>query len=141
MPGVVFRLPLRQTEGFVRSLVDLMGCDLPVPYHTMMSRRRRMVDAVVETSANKRPTDIVLDSTGLKFFGAGEWARARHGETPLHRIVLERTGKGIDLARGRAFHPKSLGPGPIHNTRHPFRTLSCNIEEPGRIKRERQRSP
>ena len=78
---VVFRLPLRQTEGFVRSLVDLMGCDLPVPDHTTLSRRRRTVDVVVETSTNKRSTDIVLDFTGLKFFGAGEWARAKHGET------------------------------------------------------------
>ena len=81
MLGVVFRLPLRQTEGFVRSLVDVMGCDLPVPDHTTLSRRRRTVDVVVETSTNKRSTDIVLDSTGLKFFGAGEWARAKHGET------------------------------------------------------------
>ena len=81
MLGVVFRLPLRQTEGFVSSLVDLMGCDLPVPDHTTLSRRRRTVDVVVETSTNKRSTDIVLDSTGLKFFGAGEWARAKHGET------------------------------------------------------------
>ena len=81
MLGVVFRLPLRQTEGFVRSLVDLMGCDLPVPDHTTLSRPRRTVDVVVETSTNKRSTDIVLDSTGLKFFGAGKWARAKHGET------------------------------------------------------------
>ena len=81
MLGMVFRLPLRQTEGFVRSLVDVMGCDLPVPDHTTLSRRRRTVDVVVETSTNKWPTDIVLDSTGLKFFGAGEWARAKHGET------------------------------------------------------------
>ena len=56
MLGVVFRLPLRQTEGFVRSLVDLMGCDLPVPDHTTLSRRRRTVDVVVETSTNKRST-------------------------------------------------------------------------------------
>ena len=39
------------------------------------------MDVALETGTNKRPTDIVLDSTGLKFFGAGEWARARHGET------------------------------------------------------------
>ena len=81
MLGMVFKLPLRQTEGFVRSLVDVMGCELPVPDHTTLSRRRRTVDVVVETSTNKWPTDIVLDSTGLKFFGAGEWARAKHGET------------------------------------------------------------
>ena len=78
--GAVFRLPLRQTEGFVRSIVDLMGRDLPVPDNTTLSRWRT-VDVVPETGTNKRPTDIVLDSTGLKFFGAGEWARARHGET------------------------------------------------------------
>ena len=65
----------------MRSLVDLVGCDLPVPDHTTLSRRRRTVDVVVETSRNKWPTDIVLDSTGLKFFGAGERARAKHGET------------------------------------------------------------
>ncbi len=81
MLGVVFRLPLRQTEGFVCSLVDLMGCDLPVPDHTTLSRGRRTVDVVMESSTNKWPADIVLDSMGLKFFGAGEWARAKHGET------------------------------------------------------------
>ena len=74
MLGVVFRLPLRQTEGFVRSLVDLMGCDLPVPDHTTLSRRRRTVDVVVETSTNKRSTDIVLYRTrflGHKFVSCG----------------------------------------------------------------------
>ena len=69
-----------------------MGCGLPVPDHTTLSRRRRTVDVVVETSTNKRSMDIVLDSTGLKFFGAGEWARAKHGETrrswrKLHILV------------------------------------------------------
>ena len=84
-------LPLRQTESLVRSIVDLMGWDLPVPDHTTLSRRRRTVDVALETGTNKRPTDIVLDSTGLKFFGAGE-SRAKHGETrrswrKLHILV------------------------------------------------------
>ena len=78
--GAAFRLPLRQTEDFVHSLMDLMGFALPVPDHTPLSRRRRTVDVALETGTNKRSTDIVLDSTGLKFFGAGE-SRARHGET------------------------------------------------------------
>ena len=89
--GAAFRLPLRQTEGFVRSIVDLMGWDLPVPDHTTLSRRRRTVDVALETGTNKQPTDIVLDSTGLKFFGAGE-SRAKHGEArrswrKLHILV------------------------------------------------------
>ena len=78
MLGAAFRLPLRQTEGFVRSIVGLMGWDLPVPDHTPLSRRRT-VDVVLETGTNKQPTDIALDSAGLKFFGVGE-SRAKHGE-------------------------------------------------------------
>lgn len=79
--GAVYRLPLRQTEGFVGSLLALIGADLPAPDHTTLSRRRRTVAVDMHTSGHRRPTDIVLDSTGLKFYGAGEWARARHGET------------------------------------------------------------
>ena len=81
MLGQVFGQPLRQTEGFVRSILALMGCDLPVPDHSTLARRRRSVAVACQTSTNQRPTDIALDSTGLKFFGAGEWARQKHGET------------------------------------------------------------
>ena len=70
MLGTVFGLPLRQTEGFVRSIFALMGCELIVPDHTTLARRRRTVVVSSEVSTNKKPTDIVLDSTGLKFFGA-----------------------------------------------------------------------
>ena len=79
--GAVLRLPLRQTEGFVRSLMDVMQVDLAVPDHTTLARRRRTVDVHQRRWPRKGPVDIVIDRTGLKFFGAGEWARARHGET------------------------------------------------------------
>jgi hypothetical protein len=78
--GSVYRLPLRQTEGFVRSLFSLMGVVIPVPDHTTLARRRRTVAIDMHTSAHTQPTDIVLDSTGLKFLGPGEWDRAKHGE-------------------------------------------------------------
>jgi len=81
MLGAVFGLPLRQTEGFTRSIFALMGCELIVPDHTTLARRRRTVTVNPEVSTNRRPTDIVLDSTGLKFFGAGEWSRQKYGET------------------------------------------------------------
>jgi hypothetical protein len=79
--GAVYRLPLRQTEGFVRSLLDLMDAGVPAPDHTTLSRRRRTVAVDMRVSAHTKPTDIALDSTGLKFYGAGEWARQKHGET------------------------------------------------------------
>jgi hypothetical protein len=79
--GAVRRLPLRQTEGFVRSLMEVTKLDLAVPDHTTLARRRQTVEVQHRRWPRRGPVDIVIDSTGLKFFGAGEWARARHGET------------------------------------------------------------
>lgn len=78
--GSVYRLALRQAAGFVRSLFALMGVEVPVPGHTPLARRRRTVATDMHTSAHPRPVDIVLDSTGLKFYGPGEWDRAKHGD-------------------------------------------------------------
>ena len=79
--GALHRMPLRQMEGFVRSLVELMRLDLTVPDHSTLSRRRRTVVVTEFRWPRKGSVDIVIDSTGLKFFGAGEWARAKHGES------------------------------------------------------------
>lgn len=78
--GSVYRLPLRQAEGFVRSLFALMDLEIPVPDHTTQARRRRTVVVDMHTSAHPKPVDIVLDSTGLKFCGAGEWDWAKLGQ-------------------------------------------------------------
>ena len=67
--GAVFNLPLRQTEGFVRSLMELTGHNLPVPDHTTLARRRRAVVVDMHAPGRKAPVDLVLDSTGLKFYG------------------------------------------------------------------------
>ena len=75
--GAVLRLPLRQSEGFVGSLMELMQVDLAVPAHTTLARRRRTADVQQRRWSRKGPVDIVIDSTGLKFFGAGEWARGQ----------------------------------------------------------------
>jgi hypothetical protein len=75
------RLPLRQTEGFVRSLMAIMNLDLAVPDHTPLARRRRTVDVREARWKRNGPIDIVIDSTGLKYFGAGEWSRTKHHET------------------------------------------------------------
>ncbi|MEO1495343.1 MAG: IS5 family transposase [Pseudomonadota bacterium] len=78
--GSVYRLPLRQAEGFVRRLFALMDVAIPVPDHTTLARRRRTLAVDMHTSAHPRLVDIVLDSTGLKFYGPGEWDRTKHGE-------------------------------------------------------------
>ena len=78
--GAVFKLPLRQTEGFVGGLMALLKRDLPVPDHTTLAPRRRTVQVDLNAPGRKGPVDFVLVSTGLKFFGPGEWARQKHGE-------------------------------------------------------------
>jgi hypothetical protein len=70
---VVFRLPLRQTEGFLNSLLSLMSLELKAPGHTTLSRRNQEVEVPAFTRAHKGPIHLVVDSTGLKILGSGEW--------------------------------------------------------------------
>src|SRR4051812_35317168 len=79
MLRLVFHQPLRQTEGLLRSLLELMGLDLPVPDHTTISRRAACLTPVLRTALPTGPVTVVIDSTGLKVYGAGEWHRDKHG--------------------------------------------------------------
>ena len=69
---VVFRLPLRQTEGFLASLLRLMELDLDAPDHTTLSRRNQTVELPAFSRGHTDPIHLIVDSTGLKIFGAGE---------------------------------------------------------------------
>ena len=75
---VLFHLPLRQTEGFVASLLRLMGLDLHSPDHTTLSRRNRDVLVPALRRADARPIHLIVDSTGLKIYGAGEWCSRKY---------------------------------------------------------------
>ncbi|MEM9148448.1 MAG: transposase [Pseudomonadota bacterium] len=70
--AAAFDLPMRQAEGLARSILTLMDLDLPVPDHTTLARRRRTVALDMRTPGRTAPVDLVLDSSGLKFFGPGE---------------------------------------------------------------------
>ena len=75
-----FNLPLRQTEGFLRSLFDLMGLSLEVPDHTTLSRRGQHLNVRLRRPGNNKPMHLIVDSTGLSMVGEGEWAAAKHGK-------------------------------------------------------------
>ncbi len=79
MLRLAFGRPWRQTEGMLASIMRLLGLDLPVPDHTTFSRRS--VDLTVAKALSKAggPANVMIDSTGLKVFGAGEWQREKHG--------------------------------------------------------------
>ena len=74
----VYHLTLRATEGFARSLFELMGVDLPVPDYTTLCRRAATVRITLPKKADG-PLHLVLDSTGLKVYGEGEWKVRQHG--------------------------------------------------------------
>jgi hypothetical protein len=75
---MLFHLPLRQTEGFVASLLWLMDLDLSAPDHTTLCRRNRDVLVPALRRADDRPIHLIVDSTGLKIYGAGEWCSRKH---------------------------------------------------------------
>ncbi len=76
---LVFKLPLRQAEGFLRSILSLMGVDLEAPDHTTLSRRSQHLDVSLRHTAKDRPFHLIVDSTGLSIVGQGEWAAVKHG--------------------------------------------------------------
>ena len=81
----VFHLPLRQTEGFVASLIGLMGLALQTPDHTTLSRRHRSVEVPHFPRGHEGPLHLVIDSTGLKIFGDGEWHAHKHRNSSQRR--------------------------------------------------------
>ena len=74
----VFRLALRQTEGLIGSVLQLLGLDLPVPDHSTMSRRAETLE-VPRPRCGREPVHLLVDSTGLKLCGPGEWLEEKHG--------------------------------------------------------------
>ncbi len=82
---MVFHLPLRQTEGFLNSLLRLMELDLKAPDHTTLSRRSKDVTVPAPTRVHDGPIHLIVDSTGLKISGAGEWHAHRHKNSKARR--------------------------------------------------------
>ncbi len=76
---LAFRLPLRQAEGFLRSVLSLMGLDLDAPDHTTLSRRGQHLDIKLRRAPTSGAIHLIVDSTGLSIVGEGEWAAAKHG--------------------------------------------------------------
>lgn len=75
----VYNLPLRATEGLTRSVVKLMGVELRVPNYTTLCRRRRTLSVILPRRKKSEPLHLVVDSTGVKVYGEGEWKVRQHG--------------------------------------------------------------
>jgi transposase len=77
MVRVVLHLPLLQTEGLQSSIFELLEVSLAVPDHSTLSRREMNLESISKVSAG--PIHLLIDSTGLKVCGVGDWFREKHG--------------------------------------------------------------
>jgi hypothetical protein len=94
----VFRLALRQTEGLIGSILRLLGLDLAVPDHTTLSRRAETLE-VPRPRSGSEPVHLLVDSTGLRLCGPGEWLAEKHGSRT--RRSWRKLHVGVDAETGR----------------------------------------
>jgi hypothetical protein len=94
----VFKLPYRQTEGFGQSMMALLGVRVKVPDYTTLCKRS--ADLAVDLSPDQvqGAKHIVVDSTGLKVYGEGEWKVREHGYSK------RRTWRKLHLSVNEATH-------------------------------------
>jgi hypothetical protein len=89
---LLYRLPLRAAQGLLGSLLGLLGCMLPVPNYSTLCRRQRHLSLDLGVSPTEGPRHVLVDSTGLKVFGEGEWKVRQHG------VGERRTWRKLHLA-------------------------------------------
>ena len=82
---VLFGMPLRQTTGFVESLLQLVGLDWAVPDFSTLSRRQKTLNVSLPYRGGDGPLNLLIDSTGIMAEGEGEWNARKHGG-PMRRI-------------------------------------------------------
>ena len=80
-PGAhtVFHQPLRQTEGLLRSIAEVLGIAIAIPDHTTLSQRSGGLTTLPKHIEGAEPLHLLVDSTGLKIYGEGEWLDQKHG--------------------------------------------------------------
>jgi DDE family transposase len=99
----VYGLPLRATQGLVRSVLRLLGADLPAPHYSTLSRRAVALEVRLGRLGTG-PLHLAVDSTGLKLYGEGEWQVRLHGTEQrrtwrkLHLGIDHRTHECVALS-------------------------------------------
>ena len=88
----------RQTQGLLEALFELMGVDLEVPDHSTVSRRMGKLQVVFPVVPKERAVHVVVDSTGVKVYGEGEWKTRQHGISK--RRTWRKLHLGVDEAIG-----------------------------------------
>jgi len=122
-----FHLSLRETEGFFISIIQYISL-MKVPCYTQLCRRMKTLELPPELLAKQGVTDIILDTTGLKICGAGEWRAEKYGGKKgwkkLHIAMDPESGKLL-LAEISDEH--------VHDTKHLEEGLQRANKRKGRV--------
>ena len=112
---VLFGMALRQTTGFVDSLLRLIGVDWAVPDFSTLSRRQKTLKVNIPYRGSDGPLHLLVDSTGIKVEGEGEWNARKHGG--IKRRVWRKIHIGIDEKsleiRAAEFTTSDIGDAPM----------------------------
>jgi len=127
--GLVYHLPLRQTEGFITSIFKLMSINLDIPDHTTLSRRSKTLKIKLKAKLQLGPIDLIIDSTGLSVVGEGQWAAAKHGKRGFQgwkKLYLGVDDSGIIVAEtltGPNVDDAKTGVSMINNARYQVKAV------------------
>ena len=115
MVKVLFGLPLRQTIGMVASILSMAELDWPVPDFSTLSRRQKTITVQIPSRRAAGPLNLLVDSTGIKFLGDGEWLARKHGSH--RRRQYRKVHLAMDTATGDvravAFTSSDKGDSPV----------------------------
>jgi Transposase DDE domain len=79
MVRTALKLPLRQAEGLLASILTLMDLTISAPDHTTVSRRAVKLPVIRSAPVPQGPLHVLIDSTGMQVYGARQWLEAKHG--------------------------------------------------------------
>lgn len=77
----LYRLPLRATEGLLKSLAELAKLSLRAPNYSTLCRRGKNLKVNLGVKHTREPRHVLVDSTGVQIIGEGQWKKLRHGES------------------------------------------------------------
>ena len=113
----VFHLSLRSTQGFLESVVQLMGLEMPVPNYSTVSRRQAGLEVGLGLAPSTRARHVVIDTTGLKVYGAGEWYVRKYGMGRGRRRIWRKLHLGVDETT-KEIVVVDLTTSNLHDARH-----------------------
>lgn len=124
-----FHLSLRETEGFFLSLMENMNMTFKAPCYTQLCRRMKKLSLPKHLLSRRQVTDVVIDTTGLKVYGSGEWRGHRYGGAKkrwkkLHLAMEPKNGKLVFSKMTDEY---------IHDTQYIKEILQRANRRPGRV--------